>query len=363
MTVEVLKPPIARETAMQDRHAPKAVPIRIEIEGRSYVVSKLSDDDTAVVEFSGPAKPAQLIKSTMIVALDGFTMAMPATWSVTSFDEKQSKLELKLASTNAPEQQATINTVIRAIAAGNVLTSTEAVELATKRNQAGQIDRLNDSNTGHIAPRSRARQRRLGAVMFILLGVALLAFIVANVIDRMFVVKSDGMIVNPQSVLVRTPDTAELVSYVVAVGTRVSPDTPVAFLKTRTGQIRTVLSGCDCVIGSELVPSRAVVRKGQPIMQLVPAIGANKAVLSIPLDDLRKIRVGDKVSASFYDSGARIVGTVDRVSPPKIISGSAGRSSRMVGSVEVHFARKLPAWRVGDPVTARITLSRFNPFA
>lgn len=359
MTVEVLKPAFPREAVSQQARGGEQLPIRMIIGGRSYVVSNLTEDDAALVEFDGEVEPGQIILTTLIVSLDGFDISMPALWEVMSRVAERAKLELLLASSNPPSQIARINAVIDAILNGNLVSSTDVLEIAAKKEVGEPIADLDHAvaQRGHHAIR-----RRIGAVFFFLLAAGLLTFIGANISTRMTIIQADGTIVNPQAVLSRAPAQAELVSFSVPVGSRVQPGNPIAILKTTTGLL-TVTSPCDCVLAGEFATSRAMLRQGDPLAQLVPIDGANKALISVPKESLRRIRVGDTLTATFYDTDAKVTGTVERVSPPKVLPGSVGQSAGSDGTVEVRFTQKLPAWRVGEPVTARIRLSRLNPFA
>lgn len=361
MSVEVLKPAFPRDAALHQPHRDRP-PLRLLIGERAHVVSDIAGDGSVVVEFDGEAEPSQVVPSTLVVALEGYEVAMPALWEVASHEADRAKLWLRLADANPPSHRERITAVFRAILSGGLTSSTGILELDDRLQVIDEPEETAEEPSLTRRTRRRAAlRRRSGAVLFLLLAAGLLAFVGYNVVDRALTVQADGTVINPAAVLANAPVAGELVSYPAAVGARVKPGDTLALVKTAAG-LANVASPCDCVVGGQLAAIRTTLRASDPLVQLVPSGGANKAVVSVPLDSLRRIRVGDRVTARFYDTNAKAAGTVERVSPPKVIAGSPAQSAAPNGTVEVRFARNLPAWRVGEPVIARIVLSGIDPF-
>lgn len=362
MAVEVLKTHFAGRKALHHRSDGELIPVALEIEGRPHLVTRLANDGSAVADFDGHVERGQIIQTTLLVGCDGFDVSVPALWEVVDHVPERHELSLKLAPVNEATHLATINTLIDAIVDGELITARDTLEIA----KVSEADRIRTQEREEAKPASPVRQavkRRAGSIAFLLIAALLLAFITANLAGRAFVVEADGTIVNSRSVIPVMPEDAELVAFTAQPGARVRANDPVAIVKSKGGQMLTVASPCDCVVGGHLASSRAFLRKGEAVAQLVPADGANRALLSVKLDELRRIKVGDEATLRFYDSDAKVVGTVERVSPPKVLGNAPARPRSLNGTVEVRFASKLPAWRVGEPVAARVLLSRLNPFA
>lgn len=356
MTVEVLKPDFRKNAGTIPLHRPDAT-VRIAIDGSAYDVADLSLDGDAVVVFAGKAEVGQSFQATITFPLQDCHLTAPVGCKVTGYAPDKNQLRLRLRPDDEPAERELLGTMFRAVEAGDAISADDVLGAAQHRGaQAPASSVANASVGGPI-------RRRLGSIAFVLLAGTLVAFIVSNLATRAYVVQADGAVVNPQSQIERMPLTAELVSYAAPIGAPVPPKSTIAILRTKTGEILTISSDCNCVVGGQLATSPVFLNKGDPIVQLVPVDGTNHAVLSVPLEDMRRVRVGDKVTASFYDSASQAVGTVERVSVPKLLNGATGDASTLTGKIEVRFASKLPAWRVGEPVSARILLSRFNPFA
>lgn len=361
MSVEVLKPSFSRDARRPDDPDREPLPLRMEFAGTSHTVLDLSEDGFAVLAYEGEAEPGQVIQGTLVVTLEGLDISLPALWEVTSHYQDRTRLSLLLSAANSPASLDRVRAVIRAVLSGDLAGSSDVLEVIGRRTPGSEPGYpAGRRNPARIKARQAAR-RRTGAILFSLLAAALIAFIGWSVVSRTLMIKADGTIVNPQAVLARAPDAAELVSFSVPVGTRVAPGSPVAVVKTPAG-LSTVTSPCDCVVGWEL-PGRTMVQRNDPLAQLVPVNGVSKAVITVPKKALRRIRVGDRVTATFYDSGARVTGWVERVSPPKVVTAVGPVIIGQNGTVEVRISERLPAWRVGEPVIARILLSRLNPFA
>lgn len=357
MTVEVLKPDFRRNAGHGSPHRSE-VTVRIDIEGRTYIVSDLSIDGDALVDFDGHADVGQVLQSTVIFPFQGCDFSVPVESEVKFFLAEKGQLGLKFRQQDDRSQRELLSAVFRAVAVGDGISAGDVLKAAQLRGDPSAAVAAPEAPK----PMSEAIRRRTGAIVFALLAILLLGFIAMNVATRAYVVEADGAVVNPQSRIERMPLSAELVSYTAPIGARVPPKSTVAIVRTKEGQLLSINSDCDCVVGGQLAISPVFLNKGEPIAQLVPFNGTNHAVLSVKLEDMRRIRVGDKVTASFYDSGQEVDGTVERVSSPKLLNGPVGRVAQLSGRIEVRFATKLPSWRVGEPVSARIMLSKFNPF-
>lgn len=363
MTVQMLNPPMARGANVRSGGAPDPLPIRLEIDGQSYRVTSLTDDGLATIEFAGKAEQSQIIDATIDVAHEGFNLSVATLWEVISYIPATSQLRLLLAPVNPPESRAMVQAVIRSITAGSLVNSAEAQGLANDwADSPPQSNPAEPGEAEEVAPRTGVIRRRAGAIVFTLLALMLLAFIAASFASRALIVQANGTIVNAQAVLVGMPEAGEVVTYLVPVGSRAAPNTPIAQIKSLNGQIATIASSCDCVVASQLAGTRTLLRAGDPILQTIPVDGANKALLAVPLEDLRRIRIGDDVTAAFYDSGTSLAGKVEHVSPPKIVDSTVAQPTRLNGTIVVRFADKVPAWRVGEPILARVRLTDLNPF-
>ena len=366
MTVQMLNPPMARKAELrtgQANDAPDALPVQLEIEGRSYRVTSLTGDGLAIVEYDGSAEQSQIIEGSLDVTLQGFSLSVATLWEVISHSPATAELKLLLAPANSPESREMVRAVIRTISTETSLDSETARGLADDGAQAPREDGAWEPYEADEAPREAGFfRRRAGAIVFTLLALALLAFVAASFASRALIVQATGTIINAQAVLVGMPEAGEVVAYLVPVGSRVVPGTPIATIKSLTGKVATIPSSCDCVVASQLAGTRSLLRAGDPILQTIPVDGANKALIAVPLEDLRRIRIGDPVTATFYDSRVTLAGKVEHVSPPKIIDGTVARPTRLNGTVEVRFTDKVPAWRVGEPILARVRLTDLNPF-
>ena len=361
MTAEVLTPVFSRETVKDGEPIGSDLPLWMELAGSPYPVTELTEDGYAVLAYDGEAEPGQIVQTTLVVSFDGFHLSLPALWEVTGYHTDRTRLSLLLSQANTPAGMERVRSIIRAVLHGDLDGSTGVLDIVGRKSWGEEAGAAAEGpGSPSRTKRKHAVRRRTGAVLFSLLAAALIAFIGWNVVSRTLMVRADGTIVNSQAVLARAPENAELVSFSVPVGARVAPGSPIAVVKTAAG-LSAVASPCDCVVGWEL-PGRTLVQQNDPLAQLVPADGVSKAVISVPKKTLRRVRVGDRVIASFYDRGAPVTGTVERVSPPKVVTAIGPVLTGQNGTVEVRLNRRLPAWRVGEPVIARILLSRLNPF-
>ena len=355
----------AGHSTLLDLTSADPVPVVLEIDGRLHLVTRISEHGVATIDFDGEAKPGQIIQVAFHLGCDGFDISVPALWEVTAHDPDRHRLELRLAPVNEASHLATMNTFLAAIAAGEVITSAQALEIA----RAGMAASPAGDTAGQGPSRGQAIKRRAGAISFVLLAALLIGFVGANLVGRAFVVEADGSISNPGSVTSVMPADAEVVEVLAAVGSRVGPGAPVAIVRTKEGQLLTATSPCECAVAGQLAETRAFLRKGDPLVQLVPVAGANMALLSVRLTELRRIRVGDSVMLSFFDGDAKVAGTVEIGQPAK----GYRQRPRASGELQRHrqgpdpgkaagMARRRAGNRPHRPVAAQpVRLMRSNP--
>ena len=354
MAVEVLKSRFANSEALRQRNG--GSPLALVIDGTAHEVSRLAEDGAVIVDYDREAEPGQMLSSVLAVALDGFDLTVPALWEVIANVRDRRQLWLRLAPVNEASHQATITTVLEAIRSGEVLRTQDILGMARADEAAYEAEAAPEPAHGGI-------KRRLSAILFVLLAIVLVGFIVANLAARAFFVHADGAIVSPQLVVVQAPEEAELMSVAVLPGARVAPGALLASLRTVSGQVLKVTSPCDCIVSGQVASAPLLLRRGQPVVKLIPAAGVDNAVLTIALADLRRVQVGDRATVRYYDSPEHLGATIVRVNPPRMYSGVDAQPSRFAGTVELKFDHKIPPARVGEAVTASVRLSHLNPFA
>ena len=355
MAVELLQSSfVRRETVQRDEGARS---LRLVIDDRSHGITRPERDGAIIVDYDGEAEPGQVLAASLVVALDGFDVTVPTLWEVIACLRERRELTLRLAPVNEASHHATIVTVLEALRSGEVLGVDDFLGFA----------RMDEPPAAYGAPPPEPAhgllRQRFSAILFTLLALVLLAFIGLNLAAKAFYVHADGAISSPPQFMVQTPEEAELVAVSVRSGTRVSPGTPIATIKTVTGQQVQLRSRCDCIVTGQLANMPVLLRRGQTIARLVPAAGVNEAVLTISLADMRRVKMGDQVTVRFYDSDEHLRGTVSKVSPPKLITGADAQPDRYAGTVTIRFDRNVPPERVGQAVTAKVRLSHLNPFA
>lgn len=363
MAIELLKSRAAPRTAARfdDRDETGAgtggnAGLALLIGEHVFAITHLAANGSVIVHFDGQAEPNQMLQAALLATFDGFEVSVPSLWEVIACVRETSQLTLRLAPVNEASHLAAVNTLLEAIGAGERLQPEDFVDIARTGASLRPAPELEASQSGWF-------KRRAGAIVFFLIALVLLAFIGTNLAVRAFYVSADGSIASPRAVMVQAPEESELVSLSALPGTRVPAGGTVATIKLVSGQLLKLTSTCDCIVGGQLVSVPTLLRRGQPLVRLVPAQGVDHAILRIPLEDLRRVRLGDRVKVSFYDSDQAIYGRIDQVNPPKLVGDTEAQPARFAGTISVKFATNIPAARVGEAVTASVLLSHLNPLA
>ena len=145
-------------------------PVRLEVEGHSLAVRKLSEDGRVLVDFHGRAEVGQIVPSTMIVNCDGFELSVDVMWEVISVFEEPAQMGLQLAPVNDASNLATVNTLIKALVSGEVLHAGQILEICGKADDI-RMAAAAAGGTGEKSGAALGRpwQRRIGATIFLTL--------------------------------------------------------------------------------------------------------------------------------------------------------------------------------------------------
>lgn len=238
------------------------------------------------------------------------------------------------------------------VVSGDVLAITKRQNEASPRKQ-GAAD----------APRAKLLPTLQRVAMLSILwaiGLGLVAFIATSAYSRAFVVKADGVMASPDAQIIRSTDAGTVLSIDTRPGAKVAPGQIVSSIQTVGGQVKTIAANCDCVAGESIATPGAFVSQGGLILSLVPRGGRLSGEFMVPLQDARRLRIGDRAAITLYVNDTRVVGRVERVILPSFDeSNSYARVLQgfvqLTAVVRVRLSDPLPVSNVGQPASVRIS--------
>lgn len=360
-----LKPQITHKRATQRQHPRFGLPAKVDIDGNSYTVSNLSVGGVGVADLRDEVKPGDLVDVTIRFPFEGFEFSMVVKCEVRFQLPDRSVTGMQFVNISQ-RNLSLLHFVFDAYLAGEIVDAGDLLAIVQHENFTDARDFPKESfEETRLTRMTQFARRRIGAILFFAAAAALAAFIIGNLLTRAFVVRAEGKVVSLSTLTARAPQQGSLLANVVPLGARVAANSIIATLETNDGKTFGVKSTCDCLVAEQLAEGGEFLKRGAPVALLVPALATSEANLTVPLEDLRRIVVGDRVTARFYDGGQSVSGTVERITPPHlgaIFNAARTNFPASTGAVAVRLQTTLPAQRVGEPISARIRLSKLDPF-
>jgi alginate biosynthesis protein Alg44 len=204
--------------------------------------------------------------------------------------------------------------------------------------------------------RSRSFFRILGQAVRMLVatvaGVALAAFIVVRVYERVFVSEPSGTAYISSDAIVLSAPTSGQVTYLNAVAGKGEPAFTVL---GDDGRTLSVDMPCDCRMMDPVAVEGTRVRSGMPVGEVIPKDPAIYVAATIDGDALLTLYKYPQVAVTFVD-GETVPATIRTL--PRISNVVSGRSGEV--QVTLDPGRELTAAEIGEPV--KVTFDTFPLF-
>ncbi|ESQ74213.1 hypothetical protein ABAC402_15515 [Asticcacaulis sp. AC402] len=262
-----------------------------------------------------------------------------------------------------PNTLSLLQYLIGAQLSGEVVTAGDVLAVVKRENFTGaRLQAKGDSGAKKsILP---TVQRLVLLCVLWSIGLGLVGYIAYSAYARAFVIRADGVLASPDAQMLRAPKAGTVISVDAKPGQRVAPNQNLASVEGIDGAVVNVASNCDCVMGETVAAPGAFIARGAPIVQIVPMSGRMGGEFIIPLEAARRIRPGDSIVADVFDGERYYSGRVERVVLPTFGETNAYAKVtqgviQLSAVVRVRFDKTLPASRVGQPASVRISTLRF----
>lgn len=358
---------IVHEAASQRQHLRLKTPVMGEVAGKMCRIDNWSVGGIGLNDFEDEAQPGDRLPVTLHFPFEGFDMRFDNAITVKHIDREAGMLGGAFEDMS-PQRLSLLRYVIDSYLTGETVDAGDVLQIVSRDNTARA--RKNSEATDKV---SRFRtvlvslRRNVGLLILLIATLALAAYVAFNLYARTFTVAGDGAITSPQAVVLRMPGSGIIAGFSATPGARVQPGTLLASVQTADGMVQNIVSDCDCIIGEYLADIGAPLNKAAPVMSMIPATGSTRATLIVRLQEIRKVKEGDRVAVSFFNDDSVAMGSVESVdlpglTDPTTLKQAGLRVPELAGSVTVRFDDPIAASRIGQPVSGRIRLYRLELF-
>ena len=324
------------ESETQRQFVRLPIPAQVQINGQTYEVRDLSSGGLAVEGVDSKIKENTVLQVVMTLPFTSFSLEVSIEAQVLYYDEANKVLGCQFVNIS-PDQVSLLNHVIKSFMAGEIVKSGALLNAAARENF---VSKRKKATTSEI-PELNVKKQLPRLILFGLLGLFAFAFIIGNIYDSMFVLKSNNSVVQGHEIHVRTSEQGVFISKIAA-------DTREVANREELGSInnRDVKSPCDCAVTEIHRQDGEFVVPGDKIVSLVPKESAPWIVSMMKPADASRLGLNNPAKIFIAGTKVEIPGKVASIKTDGSVNPFYGPAMVQVRIVP---DQKLPIDLIGRP--------------
>lgn len=300
---------IAHEAEIHRQHVRLRIPIAIEIDGTRYDV-----DDWSVGGFgvAGPMvsrQPGERFPARLIFPFEDFELTLRLDCQLVYALPDESRFGGRFLALSQG-QAALFRYLVDAYLSGELIAGADVLAVAARDPTGEARTRQLFEGLSQEEARGRRVRRILGAGLLALGALGLAAVVALSFYERWLVVTTDRAVI--EAPLFRLKATAA--GRLEAAGEGLlRPGDPAARILGPAGAPVTLASPCECVVESWLVPPGQSVQAGEVVATLVAADRPLTVRAEVPLEQARRLRVGQAAEVTVPGRPEPYHGQIERI--------------------------------------------------
>lgn len=344
---EVKQQQIVHESEAQRQHVRLPIPAVVEIDGVTYATKDLSSGGISVLDVKGSYTQGQNISLRLVLPFKNFSLDTVVDAEVLYANAAEGILGCQFVALDA-EQLSLINHALKAFMVGDLVSAGDILSVAGRDNFVKQRKAAVKIEGGMDMKKSVA-----GVAVFLVLGVAALAFIGSNVYSSLFTVKSADAYVSGPVVDVRAPSAGVFKSELAADVVTVQPGQVMASINGVK-----VSSPCDCYISEHSHLDGDVIATGDKLVSLVPVNAQPWVIANVDTALSTRIGPNNRVVVSVAGSDVEYTGSVSDIKAGATVGTAVADTAYFPkpAQVKIVLDQKLPVDTVNRPASVVFSL-------
>lgn len=328
---------VVHESETQRQFVRLPVPAIVTLDGQEYEVKDLSSGGLSVEGVTKGYTVGARAPLMLTLPFTAFSLDINIDAEVQYYSAQNKTLGCQFVNVT-PDQVSLLNHVIKSYMAGEIVKSGDLLNVAAREN--------------FVSPRKKAATDKIpvvnikrqipGLIMVGALGVLAATFIIGNLYDSMYTLRSSDAVVQGPEVQVRAVVQGEFISKIPA-GTRSVKERQE--LGTVNGD--DVKSPCNCLITEIHRQNGEFVIAGDPIVSLVPEQSSPWIVARLKPSEASRLSIDSPAKVTIAGQKAEIVGKVASIKSDRAVADDLS-GSRMV-QVRIVPEQKLSVDLAGRP--------------
>lgn len=312
---------IVHESETQRQFVRLQLPATVLIEGEKYSVKDLSSGGMALRNVGDKFQKSTTVNLVLVLPFAGFSLDIELKAEIVHIDKKSDTAGCRFIDLTA-EQISILNHVIKAFMSGDIINGNEIINVVSRDNFANVRK--------HPANQTQSQLdniKKYGAYGLITLATLILAtFIVSNILEKLFIVKSPQGKVHANTVEMISPANG-FFEMVLAegkagvqkgqiIGAIVTTNNKGSGLAGGPEEIP-VVSPCDCLIIDQSVLNGEYKAQNASLLTLLPQDSPIDIQVNISIEEIHRLDIGTRAVIDVSGANEIFKGKVKNIKTPK----------------------------------------------
>lgn len=349
-----VKQQIVHESEAQRQHVRLPLPAVAVIDGKSYETKDLSSGGVSVLNITGNFSAGDKIPLHIKLPFAGFSLDLGIDAEILHYDASNKSLGCRFIELGT-EQLSLINHALKAFMAGDIVAFGDVLNVSSRDNF---VKARKSVSPGAEVPFDLKRQLP-GLAVIGLIGLVAAFFIVSNIYESVFVLKTPVAYVSGPAIEARAASEGLFKSALAADTVTVKPGQTIGSVQTGTGlntATTAIQSTCDCLLVQKFRHDGEFVGAGEKVLSMIPVDATPWIIATVSPVEAEKLSINNKTTIGIAGSRTEFTGRVVDIRMGEAVPAFAGNQPAQP-SVQVKIVpdQKLPIDLMGRP--ARVSFS------
>ncbi len=300
---------IVHESETQRQFVRLQLPATTDIKGQRYTVKDLSSGGMAIRDIDKAVSKGEVIFLTLILPFPDFALDIEIKAEIQHIDKKTNVAGARFIDLT-PNQISILNHVIKSFMAGDIVGTNDLLNVVSRENFVN-IRKLNEEKSSTAIE----KVKRYGIYGLVILATLLLgSFIINNIMEKLFIIKTPYGYVQVDTYAVLSPASGIYESALPVGAIGVKKGQIIGTVKTPAGDDNftayNVISPCDCFIVESSVLENEYKPQNADLFTLIPQESDINIRAEIPVEEIHRLNIGTKAVVSISGVPQDYKGTV-----------------------------------------------------
>lgn len=303
---------IIHEAETQRQFVRLQLPASVLIGEQKFTIKDLSSGGLAIRDVDKAIAKGQTIALTLILPFAGFAIDVDLKADIQYIDKKTNVAGARFVDLTS-NQISILNHVIQSYMAGDIVGTKDLLNVVSRENFVN-VRQYNDNDALSLSDKIK----RYGIYGLVVVATLLLSvFIVNNILEQLFVIKTPYGSVKAQTVKILSPTAGIFQPNLPADNATVSLGQRLATISTQqpggTFLITKIISPCDCFIIEQSALKNEYKQQNDPLFTLVPKNNQVEITAEVPMEEIHRLNIGTKAILKLVGVKEKYTGTISNI--------------------------------------------------